>query len=155
MRLTQLSDVAVRTLMYLAMQPDGKATVDALVDGCMSSRPQTVKAIQSLRKAGLIVSLRGRSGGIKIGKPANEITVAEVLRVTEESFCMAECFDKGTSTRCAFVGVCNFARQLEGALDQFLGHLQNTTIQDIVANADELETTSKERHRSLRASSQA
>jgi Rrf2 family protein len=49
-----------------------------------------------LRRAGLVESARGRSGGYRLGRPASEITVAAVMRAVEEETRMTRCMEAGT-----------------------------------------------------------
>lgn len=50
-----------------------------------------------LRRAGLVESARGRSGGYRLGRPAPEIRVAEIMRAVEEETRMTRCHGEGTS----------------------------------------------------------
>ncbi|HML42821.1 MAG: Rrf2 family transcriptional regulator [Hyphomicrobium zavarzinii] len=45
-----------------------------------------------LRRAGLVESLRGRHGGYKLGRPAADIYVAEIMNAVEEGTRMTRCF---------------------------------------------------------------
>lgn len=47
--------------------------------------------LPGLRKAGLIRSERGAQGGYQLAKPANDISVGEILRASGENMLMAEC----------------------------------------------------------------
>ena len=44
-----------------------------------------------LRRAGLVESARGRSGGYRLGRSASQITVAEVMRAVDEGMRMTRC----------------------------------------------------------------
>ncbi|MCH9807038.1 MAG: Rrf2 family transcriptional regulator [Alphaproteobacteria bacterium] len=48
-----------------------------------------------LRRAGLVLSERGRSGGYRLGRPADEINVAEIMKAVEERTRMTRCMDEG------------------------------------------------------------
>lgn len=50
-----------------------------------------------LRRAGLVDSVRGRHGGYKLGRPAGEIFVAEIMTAVEEGTRMTRCFGEGTA----------------------------------------------------------
>ncbi len=47
-----------------------------------------------LRRGGLVDSIRGRSGGYRLGKPTSEITVWEIFRTVEEGIYPVECVDE-------------------------------------------------------------
>ncbi len=55
------------------------------------------KILQPLAKAGLVETVRGRNGGVRLGRAADQMTLYDVVKVTEDSFSMAECFDGGRS----------------------------------------------------------
>jgi Rrf2 family protein len=44
-----------------------------------------------LRRAGLVESARGRAGGYRLGRPAGDITVAEIMRAVDEETRMTRC----------------------------------------------------------------
>jgi Rrf2 family protein len=46
---------------------------------------------QQLRRAGLVESARGRSGGYRLARPARDISVAEVMAAVEEGVRMTRC----------------------------------------------------------------
>jgi len=50
-----------------------------------------------LRRAGLVDSVRGRHGGYKLGRPAGEIFVAEIMSAVEEGTRMTRCFGDQTA----------------------------------------------------------
>jgi Rrf2 family iron-responsive transcriptional regulator len=88
------------------------------------------KILQPLVEAGFVQTVRGRNGGVKLGKPAEDITLFDVIRVTEESFAMAECFEN--DTECPLVDGCGLNEALRKALGAFFEVLASYTIQDLV-----------------------
>ena len=74
-----------------------------------------------LRRAGLVDSARGRSGGYRLGRPANEINVAEIMAAVEEETRMTRCMDGGAGCigeeRCLTHGLwAALGQQIEGFL---------------------------------------
>lgn len=63
--------------------------------------------------------MRGRNGGVRLAKPAAEISVADVVKVTEDSFSLAECFDTAEPT-CPLIDFCSLNTALQKALNAFL-----------------------------------
>ncbi len=53
---------------------------------------------QQLRRAGLVESARGRSGGYRLGRPARDISVAEVMAAVEEGVRMTRCMGHAGET---------------------------------------------------------
>ena len=91
------------------------------------------KILQPLTKSGLIESVRGRNGGIRLSRDPSEIRLSEVVRVTEDNFEMAECFrDEGTD--CPLVDSCELNSALREALGAFFMVLEKYTISDLAVN---------------------
>lgn len=76
-------------------------------------------------------TVRGRNGGVRLGRPATEITLFDVVRVTKENFAMAECFEKD-STDCPLVKSCALNEALRKALGAFFEVLEGYTIHDLI-----------------------
>ena len=74
--------------------------------------------------------MRGRHGGIKLGRPAADITLLDVIRLTEDNFAMAECFEGGDVT-CPLVDNCDVNAALREALGAFFEVLDSKTIADL------------------------
>ena len=89
------------------------------------------KILQPLTKAGLVETVRGRNGGVRLPKPASAITLFDVVKVTEDSFAMAECFEAG-EIDCPLVDSCGLNAALRKALNAFFEVLQGYTIDDLV-----------------------
>ncbi len=98
MRLTRQSNYAIRTLIYCAVNAPGLSRVADIAKAHAISELFLFKLIKPLVENGLIETVRGRRGGIKLGRPAEEITLLDTVRLTEESFSMAECFEDGDVT---------------------------------------------------------
>jgi Rrf2 family iron-responsive transcriptional regulator len=75
--------------------------------------------------------VRGRNGGVRLGKPAADITLFDVVRVTEENFAMAECFEKDASD-CPLIDSCSLNEALRKALGAFFDVLESYSIHDLV-----------------------
>jgi Rrf2 family transcriptional regulator, nitric oxide-sensitive transcriptional repressor len=131
MRLTGYTDYALRTLMFLALNRDKLVTIQDIADAHKIAKNHLNKVVHHLSVAGLIESVRGRNGGLKLGREPEDINIGEVVRLTENDFFIAECFDPENknciySTSCALKGVLNrataaFLDVLDGVtLDSFL-----------------------------------
>jgi Rrf2 family nitric oxide-sensitive transcriptional repressor len=94
-----------------------------------------MKVVQLLGQLGYVETLRGRNGGLKLGMTPEKIKVGQVLRQTEESFQLVDCFSAdATGTRgCAIAPACKLRGMLAEALQAFLGVLDGYTLADIVA----------------------
>ncbi len=133
MKLTAYTNFALRTLMYCALCDKNLCRVQDVSDAFGISKAHLVKAANQLVQTGYLESVRGRSGGIRLARPANQIIVGEVVRHTEGDMALVECFDPETNT-CPLMEVCRLNRALFRARDAFLAVLDDITIADITAN---------------------
>jgi Rrf2 family iron-responsive transcriptional regulator len=131
MKLTRQSSYAVRTLMYCAVNEPELSRVADIAKAHGMSELFLFKLIKPLVEAGLIETVRGRHGGIKLGRPAGEITLLDTIKLTEENFAMAECFEGG-DVSCPLVDACDLNAALREALGAFFSVLDSYTIADLV-----------------------
>ncbi len=143
MKLTQYSNYALRSLQFAALRSPGLCRVDDVAAAHGISRAHIVKIVHELGQAGLLETQRGRGGGFRLARPAAEITVGEVLRITEGPFELVECFNAETNS-CPLIGICRLSRAIGRAMAAFIAVLDKVTIADIAANRksllDRLET---------------
>ena len=131
MQLTRYSDYSLRVLIYLALDPDRLATIEDIARGYDISKAHLMKVVHQLGLGGFVETVRGRRGGLRLARPPQEITVGEVVRYTEESMALAECF--ATASRCAIEPACGLRGVLHEALAAFLAVLDGYTLEDLVA----------------------
>jgi Rrf2 family transcriptional regulator, iron-sulfur cluster assembly transcription factor len=87
-----------------------------------------------LRKAELVVSERGRSGGYRLARPAAAISIAEIMSAVEEDTKLTRC-DAGTTVGCVKDERC-LTHQLWFALGQQIeGFLSKVSLQDVANGA--------------------
>lgn len=129
MRLTRQSNYAIRTLMYCAVNEGGLSRIGDIAKAHAISELFLFKLIKPLVEAGLIVTVRGRKGGIRLGRPASEITLLDTIKLTEENFAMAECFEGGSD--CPLLDNCDLNGALREALGAFFDVLDGYTIADL------------------------
>lgn len=137
MRLTRQSNYAIRTLIYCAVNDPELSRVADIARAHSISELFLFKLIKPLVTAGLLQTVRGRKGGIRLGRPAAEITLLDTIRLTEESFSMAECFEDGESS-CPLTGSCDLNAALREALGAFFAVLESHTIADLAGKRRDL-----------------
>jgi len=133
LRLTQYSNFALRTLQFLALRAPAIVTVDDVARAHKVSRAHLVKVAYDLSQRGYIETLRGRNGGMRLARPAEDITVGEIIRWTEAPLELVECFNPETNS-CPLQGNCHLSRGIQRALRAFLSVLDDLTIADITVN---------------------
>lgn len=131
MRLTLHTDHALRLLMFLAIAPDELHTIEEIAQRYNISRNHLMKIAQTLAQAGFIASLRGRGGGLRLGRAAESINLGAVVRATEDGFTLVECFDRKHNT-CLISPACGLRGPLEEALQAFLAVLDRYCLDDLV-----------------------
>lgn len=131
MRLTKQTNYAIRMLMYCAANEGRLSRIPEIARSYGVSELFLFKILQPLNKAGLVETVRGRNGGVRLGRAADQIDLLEVVRVTEDSFAMAECFENGVPD-CPLVDSCGLNAALSKALKAFFDVLAQYTIDDLV-----------------------
>lgn len=131
MRLTAHTDYALRLLMLLAMEPEQLHTIEEVAARYKISRNHLMKVAQTLVQAGFVASLRGRGGGLSLRRAADDIKLGAVVRVTEDSFALVECFDAQRNT-CVIASSCGLRGPLEEALQAFLVVLDGYSLADLI-----------------------
>ena len=132
MRLTKQTNYAVRMLMYCAANNDQLSRIPEIAKAYGVSELFLFKILQPLNKAGLVETVRGRNGGVRLGRPAEKITLFDVVKVTEDSFAMSECFEDDGDVECPLIDSCGLNSALRKALNAFFDVLSEYTIGDLV-----------------------
>jgi len=131
MRLTRQSNYAIRTLIYCAVNEPGLSRVADIAKAHAISELFLFKLIRPLVDGGLLETVRGRRGGIRLARPATEISLLDTVKLTEENFAMAECFEGGSDVHCPLAGACDLSGALHEALEAFFEVLDSYTIADL------------------------
>jgi len=133
---------AVMALADLAKYSNGSAVpLSAVADRQQLSLAYLEQIFQRLRKAGLVDSARGRTGGYVLSRPASEIRVAEIMAAVQEETRMTRCLDGGGGClgeeRCLTHGLWH---ALGGHIAAFLS---NVTLQEVLAGIPHEKLASK------------
>jgi Rrf2 family nitric oxide-sensitive transcriptional repressor len=132
MRLTSYTDYALRTLMYLALNRDRLATIGDIAEVHNIAKNHLTKVVHQLGTLGFVETVRGRSGGLRLGREPRDIRIGDVVRHTETDFHMAACFDENSSG-CLYSAGCEMRGALARATNAFLDVLDAVTLEDMVA----------------------
>ena len=132
MQLTRYSDYSLRVLIYLALAPERLATIEEIARSYDISRAHLMKVVHQLGLRGYVETVRGRRGGLRLARAPEEIRVGDVVRSSEGSFDLVECFDPASS-RCAIQQACGLRSVLGEALGAFLAVLDGYTLADLIA----------------------
>lgn len=122
----------MRLLIYLALKEDGLATIAEVARQYDVSKNHLMKVAHQLGVAGYVETVRGRSGGLRLAKPASAIGLGKVVRHTEPDMALVPCFTEGESKDvCAIERCCVLRRALDKARDGFLEVLDSYTLADL------------------------
>ncbi|MFA7680880.1 MAG: Rrf2 family transcriptional regulator [Pigmentiphaga sp.] len=130
MRLTDYTDYSLRALIYVAVHPNELVTIQQIADAFTIPKNHLVKIVQHLGQAGYLHTLRGRGGGIRLGRPPAEINIGEVIRTMEPDFGLVECFRH--QSQCLLNKACGLRGMLGEALQAYFDVLDQYSLQDLV-----------------------
>lgn len=139
MRLTIYTDYALRMLIYLGANGDRLCSIGTIATRYGISKNHLMKVAIELSSQGLIETVRGNGGGIRLAKPPNQISIGKVVRLTESDMHLVGCFDK-TGPSCIISSHCILKTVLEDALNSFLLVLDNYTLEDILTKRDKIQS---------------
>jgi len=131
MRLTTYTDYALRTLMFLAANRDHLVTIQDIADTHDIAKNHLTKVVHQLGLLGVVETVRGRNGGLKLGREPAQINIGAVVRSTEPDFYMAECFDRNKNL-CVLTSSCTLKGVLGSATAAYLAVLDGVTLDDLV-----------------------
>ena len=137
MRLTSYSNYALRILMVAAMRQGDLVTVQDVAESFGISKAHLVKCVHQLGVWGYLENVRGRNGGFRLARDPGSITVGEIIRKTEDSLDLVECFDVETNT-CPLIDVCRLSKLFKRACQAFLAVLDEVTIAEMAMNRSEV-----------------
>ncbi len=133
MRLTSFTDYSLRVLMYLAADPDRRATIAEIAAAFGISEHHLVKVVHFLGREGWLANVRGRGGGIALARAPDRIRLGAVVRAAEGPDVPAECFDADRNA-CRIARPCRLRGVLEEAVTAFHEVLDRYTLADLARN---------------------
>lgn len=126
MKLTLFTDYALRVLLWLGAHPDRLGSVSGISTAYGISKNHLMKVVHELGRKGLVETVRGRSGGVRLARPASQIRIGEVVRCTEEPGALVDCED------CAVADICRMPGVFGKAMSAFLDALDSYTLADML-----------------------
>jgi Rrf2 family nitric oxide-sensitive transcriptional repressor len=135
MQLTRYTDYSLRVLLYLAAsEPGQRVTVGDIADRFSIARNHLVKVVNRLGQLGYVKTIRGKGGGIVLGRDSADIGLGAVVRDMESNLNLIDC----NQPPCPLRSNC----QLKGILNQagraFLKVLDDYTLADLVRQPEPL-----------------
>jgi len=127
MRLTRYTDYAMRVLLYLGARPERLCSIAEVSGAYGVSQNHLMKVVNDLANAGYVATVRGRNGGIRLGREPATINVGALVRHTEDGFDLTDCGG------CVIAPACGLTGALREALAAFMAVLDGYTLEDLLA----------------------
>jgi Rrf2 family protein len=126
---TRRTDYGIRALLYLAERPDGRAKADDIAAAMEIPRGFLPQVLQELQRARLVTSRPSRHGGYALARPAEQISILEVVEALEGSFSEQECALRGGP--CRWDDVCALHWVWSSAREALASTLAQATLRDV------------------------
>ena len=137
MKLTTFSDYTLRVLMFLALNRDRLATIPEIATAYDISENHLMKVVHQLARSGVIESVRGKGGGIRLAHEPEAIRLGQIVRASEGSAPIVECLSDDAAT-CRIAPACRLTNILVHAFDALYAALDDYTLADRVRSPREL-----------------
>jgi Rrf2 family nitric oxide-sensitive transcriptional repressor len=134
LRLTKYTDYSLRVLIYLAVHPDRRCSIQEIADRYQISKNHLMKVVRQLASAGFIDSVRGVRGGLRLGLDSSAINLAEVIEEMEPDFGMVECLR--ADNQCVITGPCKLQGLLRQSTQAFLDVMRQQTLADLLSSPE-------------------
>jgi Rrf2 family protein len=130
LRLSKKTDYALLGLRYLATQgASGVASTRTIAERFDIPGELLAKILQQLARHGLVVAHKGVHGGYLLARPADAISIADVVQAIDGPMTLTACApDDG---RCEQYGTCTVRDPLWRVRDRIFAVLQDVTVADI------------------------
>ncbi len=130
MRLTTRTNLAMRALMFCAVNPGRIVRKHEVAEACGASENHLAQVIHLLAREKLLKTQRGRSGGLTLARAPETITVGEVFRKFEAVLPFSPCAEDHNT--CPLMGACRLKCLLDDALAAFYRTLDAVTLNDLI-----------------------
>ncbi|SDT81234.1 RrF2 family transcriptional regulator [Actinoplanes derwentensis] len=131
MRLNRSTDIGLRVLMLAAARADDLLTIDELATSVAVPRNHLAKVVQRLQHLGLLETVRGRNGGVRIAAGASSASVGGLVRDLEGASEVVEC--EGDTPCPLSTAGCRLRGALRVAQEAFYVSLDPVTVGELAA----------------------
>jgi len=136
MQLTQLTDYSLRTLIYVALQ-NQNCTISEISSAYDISKNHMIKIIHKLAKLELLITTRGKNGGVRLNPRALNIDFKALVVQLEPHFDLVPCFNP-IKKNCCIAPACKLKNILHQAQEAFFDVLEQYTLEDALHPENEL-----------------
>ena len=132
LRLSKKADYALLAMRQLAAQEETTTSARELAERYDIPAELLAKVLQTLVRARLLESQQGIRGGYELARPAEQISVAEVIVAVDGPLTVTACSEDDHS--CEQYAKCNIRDPLWRIKDQIIGALAATSVADLAAD---------------------
>jgi FeS assembly SUF system regulator len=130
LRISKLTDYGSVILAYMASHPEKKMSAANLAKGVLLPPATVRKILKILVKSGLLSSSLGKQGGYQLARPAEEISLAEIICVLEGTIAITECSsEKGL---CCIEDGCDMRANWRGINQIIYQNLAQVSLQEML-----------------------
>lgn len=130
MQLSKFTDYALRILMHLAVAEKSLMTTRQVANIHDAKYNHLAKVTQWLVREQYVVSIRGRSGGLRLAKPSESINIGTIVRSLEVQTDLVECM-QSDGGNCILSPDCKLTFALKDAQNAFFESLDTVTLADL------------------------
>jgi Rrf2 family protein len=130
MLLSKTTQYALRVLSHMAASPEARCTADSLHEELDIPARYLRRLLTDLSKKGYIETIRGRSGGFRLGKKTPKTRVAQIIETVESLEPFHECLFG--FERCRFDGACSLHDIWDEARQKLLQSFADTTLEQVL-----------------------
>ncbi|MFC2055349.1 RrF2 family transcriptional regulator [Chloroflexota bacterium] len=131
MQITRQADYAVRAVLFLArLGPDRMAATSAIAEDQRIPPSFLAKIVSQLSVAGLLKTSRGARGGVSLARPAEEISLLEVVEAIDGPILLNECV--ANNNNCEFRESCPMRLIWVDTQAELVGRLKTTTFDGLI-----------------------
>lgn len=133
MQFNVTTDYTIRTILDLASS-GGKRTASEVAESMGIPQNYLAKIFKKLLDGGLVKVVRGRNGGYRLNRPAEEISLYDVISLSEKTLKLNYCLEEDHKCLRDINSFCSVKKVYEGIQEQVEDTLKSQKISDLITN---------------------
>jgi Rrf2 family nitric oxide-sensitive transcriptional repressor len=131
MRITKRTNLAMRVLMFCAVNPDRIINKAQIAKCCNASENHLGHVVNQLGQFGYLDTLRGRRGGVRLAQKPEDISIGEVFRRFESFVPLTESLEEYDDDS-PLSPACRLRESIGVAIESFYNKLDGVMLDDLV-----------------------
>ena len=132
LKISRMADYAVVVLSQLVRRPDAVKTARGLAGETGIPEAAVAKLLNLLSREGVLTAHRGAHGGYSVGRPAAQITVADIIAAVDGPLALTSCVDGSTAERCGVESLCPLKGHWNAVNRAVAGVLEEITLEALL-----------------------